>query len=136
MVVKKQEVKDKPNFKYLRDKDREMVKGIFRFHEVPGGSMSFCFKAYREDAVERFDMVDGEIYTVPLGVARHLNKNLKYPIHGHIMDENRNPTMKISQWVRRCSFQSLEFIDNEDLTPMGDSLVQVELSMNSRSTGA
>lgn len=135
--VKKETVIDKkPNLKYQRDKDREKVKGIFRFHEVPGGSMSFCFKAYKEDPVERYDMLDGQVYTIPLGVAKHLNKNLKYPIHGHMMDENNHPMMRVKQWIRRCSFQSLEFIDSEDLTPEGNSLVEVEFAGTSRLTGA
>jgi hypothetical protein len=56
-----QDKKPKVNLRYQRDKDREQVKGIFRFHEVPGGSMSFVYKAYKEDQVERYDLFDGEI---------------------------------------------------------------------------
>lgn len=109
----------KPNFKYLRDKDREMVSGIFRFHEVPGGTMSFVFKGHAGDPVERFDMVDGQVYNVPLGVARHLNKNLWYPQHAYSVDENGKPIAKITQKIRRCSFQSLQFVDTDDITPTG-----------------
>ena len=65
----------KHSLKYLRDKDREKVKGIFRYHEVPGGNFSFSYRAYKEDQVENFSLNDGEVYTIPLGVARHLNKN-------------------------------------------------------------
>lgn len=123
----KKETKPKPNFKYLRDKDREIVKGIFRFHEVPGGSMSFVIKIWKEDPLERYDLVDGQVYSIPLGVARHLNKNCWYPVHTHALDENGKPTMKIGQKVRRCSFQSLEFIDIEDLTPEGTgNIITVE----------
>jgi hypothetical protein len=110
-------VKPKPNFKYLRDKDREMVRGKFIFHEVPGGLMSFVFKKWKEDPVERYDLWDGEIYTIPLGVAVHLNKNCFIPIHSFQTDENGKSVAKIGQKVRRCSFQSLEFVDIEDLTP-------------------
>ena len=109
-----------------RDKDREMVRGIFRFHEVPGGGMSFVYKGHKGDEVGRYDMIDGEVYTIPLGVAKHLNKNLWYPQHAYAMDENNKPVMKISQKVRRCSFQSLEFVDTADLTPVGRPLVEVE----------
>jgi hypothetical protein len=125
-MIKKTESKlVKPNLKYMRDKDRELVKGIFRFHEVPGGTMSFSFKAYKEDPVENFTMVDGEVYTIPLGVAKHLNKNLWYPVHMHAQDADGKNTIKIGQKVRRASFQSLEFIDIDDLSPLGD-LVTVE----------
>jgi len=117
----------KPNYKYLRDKDREKVRGKFIFHEVPGGTMSFNFKAWKEDPVENFTLVDGDIYTLPLGVAKHLNKNLWYPVHSYTMDENNRSVMKVGQRVRRCSFQSLEFIDTDDLTPVGSGqIVTVE----------
>jgi hypothetical protein len=109
--------KPKPNYKYLRDKDRELVRGKFIFHEVPGGLMSFVFKKWKEDPVERYDLWDGEIYSIPLGVAVHLNKNCFIPIHSHYTDENGKPSIKVGQKVRRCSFQSLEFVDIEDLTP-------------------
>lgn len=118
---------EKPSLKYQRDKDKEKVRGIFRFYEVPGGSMSFVYKAYRGDEVERYDMVDGEVYEIPLGVAKHLNKNMWYPIHAYTTDENGKPSTRIGQKVRRCGFQSLEFVDIEDLTPVGNaSLVTVE----------
>lgn len=107
------------NHKYQRDKDREMVKGIFHFYEVPGGSMSFVYKQYKEDPVEKFDLVDGQVYTLPLGVAKHLNKNIWYPIHAYMMDENNRPHMRINKKVRRCSFQSLEFVDIDDLSMNG-----------------
>ena len=84
----KSETKKAVNLKYMRDKDREAVKGVFRFYEVPGGTLSFVFRAYKEDPVERFDLIDGQIYTIPLGVARHLNKNGKYPVHAYAQNES------------------------------------------------
>lgn len=123
----KKEVKQKPNVKYLRDKDREMVRGIFRFHEVPGGTMMFSVKIWKNDQVENYTLKDGDVYSIPLGVARHLNKNCWYPVHAYAKDENGHPIQKISQKIRRCSFQSLEFTELDDLTPDGASgLVEVE----------
>lgn len=119
------EKKEKVNLNKQRDIDREKVRGIFRFHEVPGGVMDFVYKAYRGDEVERFTMHDGEIYTIPLGVAKHLNKNLSYPVHSYAQDENGKSIVKIGQRVKRCSFQSLEFMDIEDLSD-GPSLITVE----------
>lgn len=116
---------EKPNLKYQRDKDSEKVRGIFRFYEVPGGSMSFVYKAYKGDPVNRYDMVDGQVYEVPLGVAKHLNKNMWYPIHAYTTDENGRPSMRIGQKVHRCGFQGLEFIDDPDLK-VAPSLVTVE----------
>jgi hypothetical protein len=114
------------NLNYQRDKDREMVRGIFKFYEVPGGSMSFVFKKYKGDPTERFDLVDGLVYTIPLGVAKHLNKNGWYPVHSFTTDDNGRPSMKIGQKVRRFGFQSLEFVDTDDLTEVGSDLLTVE----------
>jgi hypothetical protein len=114
-VEKSQDPKQKKNLRYLRDKDREKVRGIFRFYEVPGGTMSFVFRAYKEDDVERYDFVDGQIYTVPLGVAKHLNKNCWYPVHRHHQDEMGKVSSLVGKKVRRVGFQSLEFIDPEEI---------------------
>ena len=126
--IESNERKPKVNLKFQRDKDREPVKGIFRFYEVPGGSVSFNYRAYKEDEVERFDLVDGQVYTLPLGVAKHLNKNGKYPVHRYMTDENGKPIMRIGQYVRRFGFQSLEFVDIEDLTEEGGQIVTAEMT--------
>lgn len=125
-VKKETKTEQKKSFKYMRDKDRENVRGIFRFYEVPGGSFSFVFKKWKEDPLERFDLIDGQVYTIPLGVAHHLNKNGWYPVHAYAVDEMGKPLMKIGQKVRRFGFQSLEFVDVEDLTPVGSPIVTVE----------
>lgn len=126
-MVKEIKKDAKPSLKWQRDKDREMVRGIFRFHEVPGGSMSFVFKKYKEDPVERFDLVDGQPYTIPLGVAKHLNQNCSYPEHAFQLDDAGHQIARIRRMVPRCSFQSLEFTDIDELAPrselvMADSL--------------
>lgn len=122
----------KKSLKYQRDKDREMVKGIFRFYEVPGGSMSFNIKIYKEDPVERYDFVDGQVYTIPMGVAKHLNKNGWYPQYEFIQGEKGTQSafgmngerMRIGKKVRRFGFQSLDFMDTNDLND--NQLVTVE----------
>jgi hypothetical protein len=116
----------KANLKYMRDKDREMVKGIFKYYEVPGACMEFVYKAYKEDPLEKYTLWDGEAYNLPLGVAKHLNKNGWYPVHAHAQDADGRVVAKVGQKVRRFGFQSLEFVDIEDLTPQGSPLVTVE----------
>lgn len=113
----------KGNWKWLRDKHREKVRGKFIFHEVAGGIMKFPFKEFKGDQLQRYELKDGEIYTLPLGVARHLNKNCWYPQHHYLLDEKGAPSMQIGKKVRRCSFQSLEFVDIEDLTPDHSDIV-------------
>lgn len=125
---------EKPSLKFQRDKDREPVKGIFRFYEVPGGSLSFVFRKYKEDPIERFDMVDGEVYKIPLGVAKHLNNNGWYPIHKYAMDEEGKPSMKIGQKKRRFGFNSLEFVNVEELnTPDKEIITVSEVSLDTQS---
>jgi len=114
------------SLKYQRDKDREMVKGIFRFYEVPGGSVSFNFRKYKEDPIERYDFVDGQVYTIPLGVAKHLTNNCSYPVHQHMKDENGNISARIGQKVNRIGFESLEFMDIDDLPQTSDRIVEVD----------
>jgi hypothetical protein len=97
--------------KIMRDKDRAMVRGKFIFHEVPGGQLGFMFRKYKLDPLEKFEMKDGEVYTVPLGVAKHLNTNCSYPSYNYKNDESGRPVVKLTEKIRRCSFQSLEFLD-------------------------
>jgi hypothetical protein len=110
------------NLKFQRDKDREPVRGKFIFHEVPGGQMEFMFKKYKGDPLEKFSMVDGQVYTIPLGVAKHLNTNCWYPSYNYKNDDNGRPVVTVAEKVRRCSFQSLEFVDIEDVAPVGSEM--------------
>lgn len=109
----------------MRAKDREIVRGIFRFHEVPGGTMSFVFKKYKKDDVAKYTLVDGQVYSLPLGVAKHLNKNCWYPVHEYKMDDQGKfmNQYRIGKKVRRCSFQSLDFVDIDDITPEGEATI-------------
>lgn len=115
-----------PNLRYQRDKDREKVKGIFKYYEVPGGNVSFMYRAYKEDQVERYDLYDGQVYELPLGVAKHLNKNGWYPQHKFAVDENGKTIAKIGQKIRRFGFQSLEFLDIDDLATADKQIITVE----------
>jgi len=142
-AVKPAKKVEKLNLRYMRDKDKEKVKGIFRYYEVPGGQVSFMFRAYREDRIERYDLLDGEIYTLPLGVAKHLNNNCWYPRYGHMENEEgvisgHAPNglgkgmqgMRVAQKVRRMGFQSLEFTDVEELNSPNKEVVTVEYNTN------
>ncbi len=135
-ISKKEETK-KPSLKFQRDKMRELVTGIFHFYEVPGGGISFNFREFKEDKIERYDLTDGETYTIPLGVARHLNKNGWYPEYGYFAAEgpanglrqSSQPAdsriMRIAKKIRRYGFQSLEFVDIDDLPTAQSQIVEV-----------
>ena len=99
------------HLKAAAEKDRQMVRGKFIFHEIPGGQLDFSFRKYKQDALQNFSLKDGEIYTIPLGVAKHLNTNCAYPSYTYKNDENGRPVVQVAEKIRRCSFQSLEFLD-------------------------
>jgi hypothetical protein len=96
------------------EKDSVMVRGKFIFHEVPGGSLGFVFRKYKWDPIEKYEMRDGEVYSVPLKVAKHLNTACAYPTYTFKNDEQGRPVTTIGEKVRRCSFQSLEFVDESN----------------------
>lgn len=107
-----------------RKKDREMVKGVFKFYEVPGGTMNFSFKKYKEDPVENFSLVDGQIYTIPRGVAKHLVNDCWYPEYDFIKGEDVRSNYAVKNKTHRCGFQSLEFMD-EDMQTESKSILEV-----------
>ncbi len=124
----------KVDVEYMRAKDNELVTGIFRYHELPGGALEFVFRKYKGDPVDKYTLIDGQVYTIPIGVAKHLNSNCAYPQYDYIKGEpnvtqvntfGQNMFMKVTSWVRRCSFQSLELTDEIELEPKGE-VVQVE----------
>jgi len=126
-TVNKSAAKPMPeNLKFQRDKDRAQVRGKFIFHEVPGGRMDFVFRAYKGDPIETYSFNDGDIKTIPLGVAKHLNLNCWYPSYKYTNDEQARPVVSIGQKIRRCSFQSLEFLDIEGVAPIGSSISGIE----------
>lgn len=107
-----------------RSEENEMVKGIFKFYEVPGGQLSFAYRKHKGEPVENYTMVDGQVYTIPLGVARHLNNNGWYPVHSYTKsDDGEAPAVRIGQKVHRFGFQSLDFVD---VSEMQADIVTVE----------
>jgi hypothetical protein len=97
-----------------RDKDREPVKGVFKYHENQGGVLKFSIKLYKEDKVETYELVDGGIYTLPRGVATHLNKNTFYPVYEHsrvAVESSGIPELKVKQKIFRTGFYPLDFVD-------------------------
>ncbi len=128
----------KQNLKHKRDKNREMVRGVFKYFEVPGGEMGFTFREFKEDPIENYVMVDGEVYLIPLGVAKHLNTNCWYPSYEYLPGEKgvqgvtakvrgfAGHVQKLTKKIHRCGFSSLEFLDIEDLPQPNSAVVTVE----------
>ncbi len=108
---------DKLKLEFLRKKHAELVRGKFRFLEVPNGIMRFNFKEFLGDKNVQYELEDGKIYTLPRGVAKHLNKHCWYPVHEYATDEDGNRLQKIGTKIHRCVFESLEFVEDDELMP-------------------
>ncbi len=92
-----------------RGRDARLVSGIFKFHEVPGGTISFPFRKYPKDKIITYTFKDGERYTIPVAVADHLNENVSYPVHSHTVDKNGVPFIGVGSNVDRVSFYNDKF---------------------------
>jgi hypothetical protein len=113
----------KPTDKELKweaDKDLEMVKGIFKNHENPGETMRFWYRGHKGHEIEKYELRDGVECTVPLCVARHLNKDCWYAVDQYALDPiTKLPTTEVGKKIRRCSFYPIGFVDLDDLSEVG-----------------
>jgi hypothetical protein len=89
--------------------ESRLVKGIFRCHEPAGGSVEFSFRKYKWDPTRKYTMHDGQVYEVPLAVARHLNQNCNYQVHSHVLDAEGRQTVDRNKVKSRMNFESTEF---------------------------
>ncbi len=97
-------------WKALYEEEKRIVRGKFIYHECPKGIMEFSYRKFKEDPLKNYSMKDGEIYEVPLYVARHLNKECNFPSYTFKNDESGRPQTTISERIHRTAFQSLDFL--------------------------
>jgi len=133
--------------KKMRDRDAEMVTGIFKNLENPAtnggrGSVVFSYKYYPNDENAVYELWDGERYSLPRGVARHLNNNCYYKEYQHLQGEFgqqgirtaqnadgrlQTNSLQMAKKVHRYAFHSLEYMDDDaDMYP--SNLVEVTAS--------
>ena len=133
--------------KKMRDRDAEMVTGVFKNLENPAtnggrGSVVFSYKYYPGDENAIYELYDGERYTLPRGVARHLNNNCFYREYQHLPGEKgisgvrggvsadgrlHTNALQMARKVHRYAFHSLEYMDDDvDMYP--SNLVEVTVS--------
>jgi len=94
----------------IRKDANRMVKGVFRCHEPRGGECTMVWKEYKGDPIRRWTLKDGMEYEIPVGLARHLNKNCGYPVHQHILGPDGSPLVdQRGKQISRMNFESLEF---------------------------
>ena len=124
----------KDKLKKFMDEESKLVKGRFRCYETPGDKRKIIVKKYPDMPVFEKEMIDGELYEIPLYVARHLNGvdvtadsvggkiyTCSYPIHGFKWENNSPPPCTadtsgsivpvsgIVKRTRRYGFESMEF---------------------------
>jgi hypothetical protein len=63
-----------------KEKDAEIISGVFKNIECPGSSLQFWFKKYDEPPVY-YEFLDGQRYDIPRMVAEHINKGTKVKSH-------------------------------------------------------
>jgi hypothetical protein len=109
-------------------RDRELVVGMFKNLENPGGGVSFSYYRYKGDNYEKYSFADGEVYQIPRGVARWLQKecySLEYK-HlpgnigqfgmrgGHTGDGMYgNSKMVTTRKLHRFQFNNLDYLDDD-----------------------
>lgn len=107
----------------LMKEESKLVKGVFRFHECPGGTLQVPMKKYRGN-IYNLNLKDGEEAEVPLWVARYLNgydilsperggkiDSCGYKIHENAVDKSTGRTIvQVGQVRRRMAFESTEFM--------------------------
>lgn len=85
------------------------VKGIFRFLETPGGTLTFSFgQQYKGQKNKRYALQDGQVYEIPLSVKKHINGVIGYDVHAFLQDAAGNPIKGTGKRVQRCEFRSLD----------------------------
>lgn len=94
--------------KMTPEQDR-MVKGLFKNNERPGDKLSLSVRFYKGMKLFQQELQDGQVYELPLSVARHLNSSCCYPVSSHLMDANGNKFQGIGKWVYRYEFKPLDY---------------------------
>lgn len=113
-----------PELEKKRIEESRLVRGRFHFHEVPGGELKLRFKKYPGDTLKLWEFKDNGIYTIPLGLARHLNEDCSYPEWEYVEEDGKPLNIRVGRNIQRCSFESLEF--TTDCGAPKSSILRVE----------
>lgn len=118
-ITKEKEAERKKKY----ERDHQMVKGRFSFKEVPGGTLCFSFFKYKGDPILRYQLKDGEVYTLPYMVAKHLATNVYENIYQDQLDQEGKHIHVATSKKHRTNFERLDF-DDDNFIP--SNIVTVE----------
>lgn len=109
-------------------RDNELVSGVFRYLEHPKGTLNFRYKKYARDEYKHYELYDGQRYSLPRMVVRHLNNDVYYKDYKHVAGDSgrfgtksavndgtikTNDNMYATEKVHRTEFRVLEFMDDD-----------------------
>jgi len=75
-----------------------------------GGDLQFAYHKYKGEPTRVYNFIDGESYTIPLGVAKHINNQCKYKKCKHLVDQNGKPVIAADKPIERYQFVSTDFM--------------------------
>lgn len=93
----------------MREEDSKIVSGIFKNLEAPGCNAEFSYKYYKGEPIRTYNLEDGKKYDIPLGVAKHINKQCRYVKHKYLVDKEGNPLKTWDVPLQRYQFISTEY---------------------------
>jgi hypothetical protein len=133
----------------MREKDAEMVTGVFKNHENPAagaslGILRFSYKKYHGEPNVVYELRDGERYRIPRGVKNHINNGCFYTEHQLLPGQTGSDGVRLAPYapnlpqngvllaqsytavkkIHRFSFHSLDF-DEDDSYDMPSNIVEV-----------
>ena len=119
----------------MRDKDAELITGVFHNYETPNsvdsmGAVRFVYAAYPGETLDSYELWDGHRYSLPRGLVRRLKNECYVPIRERVNDpiaaqqgvlqavsdgrlKNPNVEMKIVRKKHRFGFSILDYMDYE-----------------------
>jgi hypothetical protein len=105
--------------KLIKEESR-LVKGIFQCFETPGSTVKITVRKYPNIPPFEKTMTDGEMYEIPLYVARHLN-GIDASAGAAADPDLRNPN------IGTCSYPVHGFLmKNKDSLPMSSPVGMIE----------
>lgn len=96
-------------FESKKAEESKMVKGIFEFRDLPGGTLDFFHKKWKGEKIARYTLIDGEEYELPLSVVRKLNSECCTNQHSHLLGPD-GKHIKTGKKQHRFAFKSNEYI--------------------------
>jgi hypothetical protein len=99
---------------YVAKRDSEKVNVVYRCLEIAGGSVTFSYKAFENEAVETVTLVDGQEYQLPIYVVKSFNQEYQgrgcfYPTHAYALDAQGKPVISVGKKNRRYILSNEDF---------------------------